>query len=732
MSIFTQMAPSMKRRNVLFGLGALVVVQVLLFRSFIEREVSWTYILHGDPTWYVFINYQIFEAVRTRNWEVLAEHAVRSPWGIVLFLEALIPQFLFGPSRFSLAFVNLAYYVVAQAFTFLFVHRLTRSYTAGFAALALLLAMQSPFRGDGPGLNIVDFHFDLVLFFLLLIVFYLVGWSNSFARRKPTILVAVLTALTIATRLVSAFVFVGLFSGFLAVLLYQFLRDRADDKSRERLRNFRLLTIVSGSLSAIPLLIGSRALYDHYFRFVFEPAFRETRAGLYTMGSESYIDAAAQISWIMIAWDFGPVFAVAAVFGLAALACARLMIPSSQSSGVSLPTPNHWQLSHLLHDSADRRLLTVLMIVGVVSTFVQHVVFPIKSDHLTRMTAAPLVILILLFVTPALAQLCVSSRLIHRILVVAVVLVMIAAAVITQVGFYSGSGRHSAIKRDALVIQDLYKDLFALVIAQRQQSVAVSVDEIRTYELGALRSFFSYVYEQSGLLLQPIPSLGAIIDEPVTLDGAVAYLQESDYVLLREGSYPQDAGWPFMRAMRPIHSEVRAYADANMCLFQTYYMFGTHKLLYVNTQRLGWTISASESTEPRYGPQTLMRAPHAIWHAPWGDRSSQWVRFDAAIPLRVSGIELEMQDGGPERAPKAFVLQISHDGSNWTDHLRVRDAGFTRDTPRRLWSFEASAPVRHFRIVVTENGGEPTLMTIQKVRFVFAEGCGLAHPQRRV
>ena len=94
---------------------ALAVLQILLFREFMAREVAWDYLLHGDPTWYTYFCYKVFHALNQREWALLWEQAVTSPWGVLLFLQSAIPQFLFGPSRASLVSVNLFYYLTAHA-----------------------------------------------------------------------------------------------------------------------------------------------------------------------------------------------------------------------------------------------------------------------------------------------------------------------------------------------------------------------------------------------------------------------------------------------------------------------------------------------------------------------------------------------------------------------------------------------------------------------------------------
>jgi len=80
-------------------LTSIFVVQIFLFTGYVEREVSWDWVLHGDPTWYtyfaysdVFYDVEFFRFQRfyqTRGGEILI--------GIFHFRFGLQPTVLLPP-----------------------------------------------------------------------------------------------------------------------------------------------------------------------------------------------------------------------------------------------------------------------------------------------------------------------------------------------------------------------------------------------------------------------------------------------------------------------------------------------------------------------------------------------------------------------------------------------------------------------------------------------------------
>lgn len=691
---------------------ALALLQLWAFRQYMAREITWSYVLRGDTNWYVWHVYAIAEALKAGDWAQLWRYATTFAWGMPLFIEAAVIQILHGPSRAGVAVVNLLYFLAAQAATFLVFRKIGGSVWAGVAALALLLAMQTPFRTDGPGLNIADFHFDLVFFYLLLGILYLVAWSDTFARRGAALALAAFAALAVATRLVGAFLLVGMFGALYLLLLLRWRQAHAALRDRARTRSKNLLIAAGGFLAfcALPVGIAGEALYFHYFRFVFEPQYRATREGLYTMGANLGTEA-YQLLYRMLVNDFGWAFAAAllAVLLLAALGLGRASAPRS-------PPPGD-RLAALGRPGDSRRTFLAFLILAIAVSYLMHLVFPIKSDHLTRMTAAPILVLIATLAAPAVGRALAADGL-GRVLAALLLLAVAGIGGFVQARFYLSPSRFSEQRADMEEVGRLYADMSRIVTARGQTAVAMSTDKVSEFELGPFLGFIIREYERRGVLLQFHPRLGAFIDRPIDRDSALVQVGQSDFVLLQETPYPR-SGWPFMKSVAGFHDALVTRVQASHCRVGEYSMWGQRNALYARP--FLWAVAASASSQPIYGPQGLFGHGGAIWHAPWpGGPEGQWISFEAPKPVRLAALVLTAQDGAASRAPRDFRLEAIDGRGDAIAIATVQGADFSAEQTRRF-QLPAGLPARRYRLTVTANNGDPGLLTLQGAEAELAE-----------
>lgn len=694
---------------------AVAAVQLLAFRHYIDREIAWNFVLRGDTNWYVWHVYSITEAIRAHDWPKLWHYSTSFAWGMPLFLEAAAIQLLHGPSRAGVAVLNLIYFLFAQAATFVVFRRIGGSVWSGLAALALLLAMQTPFRGDGPGLNIADFHFDLVFFYCLLGILYLAAWSDTFARRGPALVLAAFAALAVATRLVGLFLLTGVFGMLLVYLLLQWWRAVPTRRraAGARAANLAWAAIAFVLLCAIPVGIAAQALYYHYFRFVFDPQYRATREGLYTMGANLGTEA-YQLLFRMLAFDFGWPFAAALVFAV----LLALLAPRRRPAVT--PGPSASALAAVGRPGDSRRAVLHFLLLAIVVSYGMHLVFPIKSDHLTRMTAAPVLVLIGLLLAPAIARAC-AEKGGRRAIAFGLLALLVAAGVGVQARFYLSPSRFALQRADMEEVNRLYADMSRLVQARGLSAVALSTDKVSEFELGPFLGFIIREYERRGVLLQLYPRLGAFIDRPIDKASAFAQVEQSDFVLMQEKPYPE-SGWPFMKSIAGFHDDLAGHVAARHCLVGRYRMWGQQNALYVRP--LHWRVAASASSQPIYGPQGLFGHGGTIWHGPWPPSAgSQWVSFEAPRAVQLTALVLTAQDGAPARAPRDFKIEaVDEDGSIRTV-LAVSGVDFAGQQTRRF-ALPAGPPARRYRLVLTANNGDPSFVTIQDAQVeVAARDC---------
>jgi hypothetical protein len=496
----------------------------------------------------------------------------------------------------------------------------------------------------------------------------------------------------------------------------------------QRIKNYLLASGVFIGLSLIPLVIARKALYAHYFRFLFDPQFAHAREGLYVMGAKTKFQEAYLLIEKMVVGDFGILFGIGVVIiFILAIFSIILMLKINITTGTQLQNSsensdgNAGNIGNLISNRTDYSLYISFLLIAIAVSYLQHLFFPIKSDHLTRMTAAPIFVLICLITVPKIVAVynSISVRDRSKQFMFFGFSCIGVLAIFVQLEFYSGTGRHSALREDARVVQDMYNDITRVVVQRGQKDLAISIDFLRDFELGALMSYFTYAYEKHGLLLTPRPKLGGINDEPVTFDRTLQLINASDIVLLTkvEEENPAMDFFPFMKSMREMRPEVTRYVKQHFCHYKNYYIAGLERSLYIRPKK--WSITASASTATEYGPGGLLNMSGQIWHAPWNnDSHEQWLRFDAVKPVKIREVTLVSQDGGPDRAPRDFVIEGSSEGRKWTRLLRVTDAHFSIDKQSLSWKFAQENAFSKYRMVITSNGGHPTLLTIQGMKLL--------------
>lgn len=697
-------------------------IQGLLFFNYINREVAQDYILHGDPTWYVFFNYKLFNAYIESNWSVIWEMAQTLPWGILLFFGTTFLQLIGGSSRATVSLINLVYYFAAQIATFLFFSKFHKTKSAGTVAVLLLLALSTPFRKDGPGLNIGDFHFDLVLFFMLLVLHYMVAASHMFRLRNWAVATGVFAGIIVASRLVAFFLFVAVFGAYAVYLLVQKFRTRGNVELKNIFLNYWYAILAFIAVVSLPLWVARHAVYNQYFRFLFDEKFRNDRAGLYVMGTHGKVDEGIQLLSRM-RFDFGMPF----FFALAVIICTAILVyiihlrKKTPEVVTVLPSDNN-MLSANLAGWCDsivvRREFYIFLAISAISSFLLHWSFTIKSDHLTRMTTAPLFIGLTVWVSWFLSKHHKSGSRWVKYSCIASLGSLICVVLYTQTVFYFGMGRHHAVKSEMQGLQELYSDMSRISSLRELKKVAISVDRVDRigpqlgYELGALMSYFTYQYERNGIIQIPHPKLGGSWDEPIGFEQALALIRGSDFVLLGDLPYvtPDE---PFQRSLKPRISEIHDFVNHNFCRYKDYSLFGSHRVLYLKPKSPAWSYVASSSTEPRYGPAGLIEGTGNIWHAHWKEGDAQWVEFSSSYALQLNSITIQPQSEGADRAPKDFKLQ-ARNGNDWVDLLTVQNAAYVSDHAQ-TWPVKQQTPYKSFRLFITRNNGNSSLMTIQNI-----------------
>ena len=689
-------------KRVAFWIAVILVagVQILLFRAFIEREVAWNYVLSGDATWYVYHAYHVTESLKHGRLGELYSIAAKSPWGVLLFLEAAPLQLIFGASRFSVVLINLVHYLGAQLATYLFFRHAGGSDWAGLAAWLLFMAIGTPFTI--AAFQMSDFHFDFALYCLLLCVLYLAGWSNTFAHRRLSFTTAIVAAVAVATRLVSIFPLVATFA---ALFLYLYAVDR------RRAANLRDAGLVFIALSAIPMSVAGGAFYDHYLRFLFDADLRAALQPIYRPLLEDKVELARELARRLLIYDFGwPFLAAVLPFGLLALL----------GRGKEL----------VFGEQDFRRPLAVLLAISATVFFLMQLAFPVQSKHLVRIIAAPLYIAAALFASAPITAAFTHVRGSARALSFGLLIALSALAAWVQFAFYASAGRyserrlellkvessyyggavrHSERRQELVKVESLYGDISTIARERKLTHVAISTDRVhgQSFDLGALMSFFAYEYERHGRLLRPEPKLGARPERALELEDALRLLDRSDFALLGADS-PGDSHWPFVKRTASYHADLLAHVRARFCFVSRYSIEGKIRELYVSPVQ--WQVTASTAAA---AAQRLPRGDDQGWTA-WRPSGNEWMMFEAEVPVSLEKFGLLAETPFPLRAPGDFRLEALLEDGGVRTVLEVRGAVFKPEQWLE-WPVSARQPARRYRMVVTANGGDPRALSLQGV-----------------
>jgi hypothetical protein len=183
----------------------------------------------------------------------------------MLPVQAAALGLVFGASRATALSTIFIYWILFQLTTFLVVRRLTGDTSSAWAALALLLALRTPFLPAG---GVADFRLDFVAMCLLGVHAGLVAASGVFADRRLSLAAGGAAGLLLLSRYLAGVYLAGIWLCTAAVLLWLAVRaarpSRVRDLSIRRLANLAL-SGAAVALIAGPSLYRSRlAIYSYY------------------------------------------------------------------------------------------------------------------------------------------------------------------------------------------------------------------------------------------------------------------------------------------------------------------------------------------------------------------------------------------------------------------------------------------------------------------------------------
>ncbi|MDX3774213.1 discoidin domain-containing protein [Chromatiaceae bacterium AAb-1] len=120
---------------------------------------------------------------------------------------------------------------------------------------------------------------------------------------------------------------------------------------------------------------------------------------------------------------------------------------------------------------------------------------------------------------------------------------------------------------------------------------------------------------------------------------------------------------------------------------------------------------------------------HNDWKGAPSVEDPSWVQVDLAVPQAVDTLVLISADDAPARDPENFNLQASNDGSNWITLSEWIGESFEQRLQRRQFSVTNTLAFSSYKLNITKNKGDDTLMQIAEIGLVGPKLPDLNHAQ---
>ncbi len=242
------------------GVGLLLVIEYVLFRGYVHREVEWAYPAAWDQCVYLSHSYQTYEIMQQGGLWLGIKHGASIPFanGLMLHLQASLFFQVLGPSRLSALTLNFLYYALFQCILAGTLRWYSGRWNLAWLGLGILLAAGTPFYGAG---GLMDFRIDFIAWCLFGAVLSLIMRSRVFASWGWSAAVGVAAALLILFRyLTAAYLAAILGSVFLGLCGLLIARRHNDSDRRQHHRRLGGLALVA---AMVLLLAGPIVWHRH-------------------------------------------------------------------------------------------------------------------------------------------------------------------------------------------------------------------------------------------------------------------------------------------------------------------------------------------------------------------------------------------------------------------------------------------------------------------------------------
>lgn len=242
----------------------LTMIEYLLFRNFVLRDIVNTYPGSFDQAIYLSKSYTLYENILNQNLVKAILHFPLQDTSFLFFIQAAFFFVFFGASRFSALFINFIYFGLVQLLFIIFIKEITRSYLASLLFLGFLLNLAFPFVLPG---GMMDFRIDFITSCLYLILVLSVMKSNIFYDRGWTIIAATIAIFLVLMRYIACVYLAGNILTLICIF-FIFLYSKKYEFSRKeiyrRLKNLFFFSAIIMTFTIPIMWINRHSIYAYY------------------------------------------------------------------------------------------------------------------------------------------------------------------------------------------------------------------------------------------------------------------------------------------------------------------------------------------------------------------------------------------------------------------------------------------------------------------------------------
>jgi len=593
----------------------LLVIEFLLFRTFLQREIANNFPGSWDQASYLISSYSLYENIMHLGLFTALIHEPPAQTSFLFCIQAAVFFLFAGASRFSALFINFIYFAILQFVIAKIAKSISGSYIASILSLGLILAVLLPFPAAG---GMMDFRIDFIAFCLYGIFIAAVLKSNVFYNRKWTIISAFIAIFLILMRYVTS-VYVGglltsLFFIFVTLQYWQKTHHKNNQEITQRIKNLLLFAVI-GIIVASPFLWLSRyGIYQHYI------------VGTVT-SSEKYIRAKEfGVTDSLSNLFFYPKMIYNSLMGLEALLLSAFLLSITLICYFVVRYPSRKKLSTtetevLPYFNINFIFLVLCILIPVIALTLNLS----KSPIVGGIVVIPILILVLL----------VWSALYKKIIVInpkTNIIFKLLAAVILLCGignWMNYYGRHSlSYGNDLSQVITMDKDIGNYASIMGWKEVYVSTDQVVDYLSVPLAVVY---YEHTGNLLNvTLSPLGTSIFETTPKD-AINELKKSNVFITNLGKY-QPSIYPSNESLIKIRPLLQKIASDEFIKLNDYYFNNSFYRVYVRPdfQILGLSDDwiTNQGIWIKFHPQVMKNISSIMLS---GSINTQWIDNDLKV-----------------------------------------------------------------------------------------------------